>query len=736
VKVRWIKAGDGIGARRGEMVACIPVYGGHEVLVKCLESVFAHTPASVSIMIFDDASPDERSQEHVRGLQGVADDRELFYLRRERNIGFPANMNGAFAAAAPADVVVLNSDCVVAEGWLESLRAAAYESSRVATATALTNHGSIVSVPDLRRPRPALPEPWSFDDAAAAVRLRSRRIRPRIPTAVGHCMYVRRTALELVGDFDLAFTPGYGEEVDFSQRCLLSGLCHVLADDVLVLHHGSGSFALNGDRNLVQEAHERIIAARYPYYHDGLRSLEQTAGPLSRALNVARRALTGLTVTVDLRDAHDDGPDQDSILALLNALAGTDGVRLAALVSDRRHLDFASALADIEGLTVRHEADIDRTGERADIVHRLHSVPSIEQMRQLASLGERVVLTLANLCGYQNPSYFQDFQAWEAHRALTRQVTGLADRVVFFSESARADALAEGLVPPSRARTVRAGVDHDAGLRAVAKPPGSARQLSGEVETILCLEPSFRHTNRIFALRLLEQLQLRHQWEGRLLLVGREVSHGSSFPQEQRCMAVNPRLAQATVIWPAVERAERAWLLRHCRLVLHFPIGQGLELVPFEAASHGVPCLWAPGTWLGELIGEEHAPVVPWDAQASADCAFGLLREPDRRAQNLAATRRVASSLTWKATAEALLEVYDDAHGTSSVRAMATAPAPQRELAAWSEDAVRLVGPGGALPGEATRVLLALSTHPVLGVPVFRTLELGYRAYRRVRRSR
>ena len=112
MNVRWIEPGESIGARRGETVACIPVYAGHELLVKCLESVFAHTPASVPIMIFDDASPDERSQEYARGLADVADDRELFYLRRERNVGFPANVNGAFAAAAPADVVLLNSDCL------------------------------------------------------------------------------------------------------------------------------------------------------------------------------------------------------------------------------------------------------------------------------------------------------------------------------------------------------------------------------------------------------------------------------------------------------------------------------------------------------------------------------------------------------------------------------------------------------------------------------------------------
>src|SRR6185437_9681170 len=100
------------------------------------------------------------------------------------------------------------------EGWLEGLHDAAYCDSRVATSTTLTNHGSAVSVPD-GTPVPRLPEGWSLDAAASAVRARSLRIRPRLPTAIGHCVYIRRSALELVSDFDLAFTPGYGEEVDF-----------------------------------------------------------------------------------------------------------------------------------------------------------------------------------------------------------------------------------------------------------------------------------------------------------------------------------------------------------------------------------------------------------------------------------------------------------------------------------------------------------------------------------------
>jgi GT2 family glycosyltransferase len=143
------------------------------------------------------------------------------------NVGFVENMNGGFAASAPADLVILNSDCIVTPGWFGAMRAAAYSDSRVATATAVTNAGTIVSVPHRNRSVPDLSQDLTPEMVSKAIASRSLRLRPDLPTCIGHCVYVRRDALELVGDFDPVFSPGYGEEVDFSERCVVHGLRHV-----------------------------------------------------------------------------------------------------------------------------------------------------------------------------------------------------------------------------------------------------------------------------------------------------------------------------------------------------------------------------------------------------------------------------------------------------------------------------------------------------------------------------
>ena len=722
------------------MVVCIPVYNGYEHFAGCLRSVLAHTTPDVRILVCDDASADTRLEGLMRKLDlANASEHEVFYLRRHRNIGFPANANGAFAAATPADVILLNSDCVVGEGWLEGLRDAAYSDSTVATATALTNHGSVVSVPERWNPRPQLPGDWSFDDAAAAVRAQSLRIHPRLLTAVGHCVFVRRSALELVGDFDLAFSPGYGEEVDFSQRCLLRGLCHVVADDVLVLHHGGGSFARAGKTNPVQDEHERVIAARYPYYHAGIDQIQrEVTGPLPRALSAARRALKGLSVVVDARILA--GPmtgTQLHVLELIAALARTSEVGIVAVVPDDPGTYAANVVEALPGVKLVTRSALGSVLRgRADLVHRPYQVSNDEDLSFLAQLGERLVITNQDLISYHNPSYFRDFDAWDGYRRLTRVALAVADRVIFFSQHACDDALAGDLVEPGRASVVHIGVDHVLAKNLCApRPPRGAAELPQDAELIVCIGTDFRHKNRIFAMRILEQLQRRHDWTGYLVLVGPRVAQGSSAGEEAEALALRPQLARAVVDVAAVNEVEKAWLLERAAVVLYPTVHEGFGLIPFEAADHDVPCAWAEGTSLSEVLPDSEATIVPWDDELSADRAFQLLRDDSVRARNVASIRNAAAGLTWDATATKLLELYNATCDAPATPASALERRHGLMMGTFSEDATRLVGPGGVLPTEVERPLLALATHPYLGEPMFRAMKFGYRASYRLRRA-
>ena len=81
-------------------------------------------------------------------------------------------------------------------------------------------------------------------------------------------------------------------------------------------------------------------------------------------------------------------------------------------------------------------------------------------------------------------------------------------------------------------------------------------------------------------------------------------------------LALRPRVAGAVIDFAAVSEAEKAWLLERAQLVIYPTVHEGFGLVPFEAADHGVPCMWAKGTSLSELLPDATAGIVPWDAGA------------------------------------------------------------------------------------------------------------------------
>ena len=243
-------------------VVIVPVFNALDALDACLAALDHTLPAGARVHVADDASTDPRVPaliaDWIRRTRLA-----VTSVRRERNLGFPANCNAAFAETGEADVVLLNSDTEPAGEWLPRLAAGAAADARIATLTPWSNNGEIVSYPNFVSPNP-LP-----DDAGAIARA-AARLAPRyptLPTAVGFCMFLRRAALDAVGDFDAeTFGKGYGEENDWCLRAEGHGWRHALCDDAYVVHRGHASFAATGlapgGENL------RRLNARWPGYNE------------------------------------------------------------------------------------------------------------------------------------------------------------------------------------------------------------------------------------------------------------------------------------------------------------------------------------------------------------------------------------------------------------------------------------------------------------------------------------
>jgi GT2 family glycosyltransferase len=239
----------------------IPIHNAVDALDACLGSLLRTLPAEARVHLADDASTDPAIPAVIDGFRRRAKF-SVSAVRRVRNLGFIGNVNLAFAEHASADVVLLNSDTLASRGWLARLIACVRSDPRIATATPWSNNAEICSFPDFCQPGP-LPEDI---DALAEAAAELAPAYPELPTGVGFCMYVRRAALDRIGNFDAAtFGRGYGEENDFCLRASAHGWRNVLCNTAYVGHQGGASFSLQGHHpggeNLAR------LNARYPEYN-------------------------------------------------------------------------------------------------------------------------------------------------------------------------------------------------------------------------------------------------------------------------------------------------------------------------------------------------------------------------------------------------------------------------------------------------------------------------------------
>lgn len=267
----------------------VPVYDGYRETVTTLRRVLeARNRRACELVVVEDAPPDAAIRSAVDGLaaRGLAT-----VLRNETNRGFVASANRGMALHPERDVVLLNADTEVFDGWLDRLLAHAGfrigAGLRIGTVTPLSNAATILSYPVRLRDnhmRLELPD-RDLDGLAAAFGPWSCEI----PTGIGFCMVVSRACLAEIGPFDEeAFGRGYGEENDFCRKAAARGWRNIAIGDVFVRHHSGLSFGAEKEARVAAAIAE--VERRHPGYGAlvGRFIREDPLAPLRRRLDEAR----------------------------------------------------------------------------------------------------------------------------------------------------------------------------------------------------------------------------------------------------------------------------------------------------------------------------------------------------------------------------------------------------------------------------------------------------------------
>lgn len=662
--MRLISDADALGLGRDSAAICIAVGADDTGQAQAsTRSVLAHSDPSTPLILAGTSAALERI---VQELGAAGEQREILGLISQGDTEMSAFADAA-RASAPGDVVHVSPGTFVSSGWLERLQAAALSDSTIASATPLSlgPRGTMelgVAEPSNQNAWASLPKAASrveegipgdlnaLEEAARRIQRVTPALYPRIATIGPGCAYIRRSALELAGPLDES--EGLGEALGgLAMRMTSLGMVHVAADDVLVGGPAEPQEPPRGSTAPLApvENHVQAVIAN------------DERGQLRRVMNTARTALGGLSVTIDGRALNATvGGTQTYIIELIMALARGGDVAVRVLVppdlSDRAREALASVPA-VELLTYEQALD---GPAMSDVVHRPQQVFTPDDLTLLRLVGERIVVGQQDLVAFHNYAYHPDSDAWRAYRRTTRLALAAADQVVFFSEHARRDALAEDLLPLDRTHVVGIGAEAIEPSGALGNPPPG---LSSDPPFLLCLGADYAHKNRPFAIRLLEALR-ELGWDGKLVLAGTHVPHGSSREDEQRLLRDTPELAAHTVDLGAVDEAAKRWLYSHAGALLYPTIYEGFGLLPVEAARAGLPCLFAAQASLSELAGAA-ATLVPWDPHASAAAVLPLLSDGPAREAHLA-TLRTLRVPSWADVAKGLVAVYQYALASPS----------------------------------------------------------------------
>jgi glycosyltransferase involved in cell wall biosynthesis len=260
-----------------------------------------------------------------------------------------------------------------------------------------------------------------------------------------------------------------------------------------------------------------------------------------------------------------------------------------------------------------------------------------------------------DLINFENEDYFPTSSAWRRYRRCTQEALALADAVVCPSRYIADRLINQQLAEASRVHVVPLGVDHIEATH-LTPPAGSKRLINAEY--MLCLGADYQHKNRLFALKVLAALQERHQWNGFLVFAGPHAPYGSSAASEAEFISSHPAVGAAVVRFPNLTGPERNWLYHSAALVIYPTSSEGFGFIPFEAAQHNVPSLFAPTTSLAELFPASVARLSSPNADDAADQALHLIRDSAMRASQISMIRRVARSYTWEKAADQLIALY------------------------------------------------------------------------------
>ncbi|MDT9327727.1 MAG: glycosyltransferase [Limnospira sp. PMC 1286.21] len=261
---KWIEIIENVRCQplrylRPSCVVVVPVYNKISVARRCIESVISTLRANDELIVIDDAS-DSYTASELQSYEVLNCGVKI--LRNHQNLGFvgSANRGMEYARDVGKDVVLLNSDTIVVDGWIQRLEESAFSGLVPAVVSPMSTESSHLYV----RLNPG----DSFRNVDCWLQENHKSRQPEIITPEGWCIFIPREVYQKIGFLDHVFGRGYCEESDFCMRAYAAGFPLKSCDNLIVYHQGKVTFGK--ERSSLYQNNRRIFDRRWSHIYDRL----------------------------------------------------------------------------------------------------------------------------------------------------------------------------------------------------------------------------------------------------------------------------------------------------------------------------------------------------------------------------------------------------------------------------------------------------------------------------------
>ena len=224
----------------------VPAFNELYYCRQCIDTVRACTRPPYQLILVDNGST-EGVGEFFDSVPGAR------VIHSERNLGFAGGVNLGLRVAE-GHVLLLNSDTLTPEGWLERLESALLSADDIGMVGPMSNYVS----GEQQISGLMFETQEQINAFARDLAVRNKGIIHDTTRLVGFCVLIRDTAFREVGLFDESFGIGGYEDDDYGVRVLKAGYRLCVAEDAFVFHYGSRTFVGMG---ITPEGMDGLLAA-------------------------------------------------------------------------------------------------------------------------------------------------------------------------------------------------------------------------------------------------------------------------------------------------------------------------------------------------------------------------------------------------------------------------------------------------------------------------------------------